>query len=116
MLTDDDRRYMLNEFLKHLSHIQDKEYQKRIWIRGEGPEVDDFGETVNNFSDLGDLILENYKDYGITETQYDFLISFKNEFKAFYDEQELPEEFIDTPEWKRIMDMAREVLKVFGRL
>jgi hypothetical protein len=116
MLTDDDKRYMLNEFLKHLSHIQDKEYQNRVWINGKGPEVDDFDETVNNFSDLGDPILENYKDYGITETQHHLLIAFKNEFKAFYDEHDLPEEFIDTLEWKRIMEKAKEVVKALGRL
>src|SRR5690606_25199154 len=104
MLTDDDKRYMLNEFLKHLSHIQDKEYQQRVWIRGEGPEIDDFGETINNFSDLGDPILEKYREFGITEAQHRLLISFQKEFKAFYDEQEMPEEFIDTPEWGRIME------------
>lgn len=116
MLTDKSKKQILVSFLETIEGISDKEYQKRVWIRGEGPEIDDFDETVNNFSDLGDPILEDYRNYEITEVQYHLLISFKNEFKAFYDEHDLPEEFIETQEWARIMEMAKEVLEAFGRL
>ena len=40
-------------------------------------------------------------------------VKFLNEFRTFADENNYPEEFIDTPEWARITEMAKEVLKAF---
>ena len=114
MLTNEDRKYILNQLLINISGISDIEYQKRVWIRGEGPECDDFTETVCHFFDGGDPILKNYKDYGITDRQYHLLVKFRDEFRAFSDENDWPPEFIDTPEWARIMAMAKEVLKAFN--
>jgi len=37
-LTEEDKKYILYEHLRNISHIASKEYQKRVWIRGEGPE------------------------------------------------------------------------------
>ena len=37
MLTQEDRKYILNEFLRNISHISDKNYQMRVWILGKGP-------------------------------------------------------------------------------
>lgn len=114
MLTNEDKKYILNEHLRNISHISDREYQTRVWIRGEGPEVNDFDETVCHFFDDGDPILKDYKEYKITEDQYRLLLQFRERFKAFADENDLPEEFIDSPEWKRIMDLAKDVLSAFN--
>lgn len=118
MLTNEDRKYILNEFLVNISGISDVEYQKRVWIRGEGPECDDFTETVCHFFDDGNPIIENYKDYGIIDSQYQLLVKFRDEFDAFCNgpalKYYLPQDFIDTPEWGKIMEMAKEVLKAFN--
>jgi hypothetical protein len=113
-ITDEDRKYILSEFLRNISHISDHEYQIRVWIQGEGPEVNDFDETVCHFFDDGDPILKNYKEYGITDSQYRLLMEFRDQFKSFSDEHDLPEEFIDTAEWKRIMEKARDVINAFN--
>lgn len=109
-----NRKQIMETFIRILDHISDKEYQKRVWIRGEGPEVDDFDETVCHFSQEGDGIIEKYKEFGLTEYQYQTLNKFRKQFKLFYDKNDLPEEFIDTPEWAKIMESAKHVLKVFG--
>ena len=96
-----------------MSHISDKDYQIRIWIGGEGPEVDDFDETVCHFFQEGDGIIEKYKDFGLTENQVQLLKNFRNQFEAFSHENDFPEEFIDTPEWARIRNLAKDVLKAF---
>lgn len=114
MLTEEDRKYILNEHLRNIHHISDKEYQKRVWIQGKGPECDDFDETCCHFFDDGDPILENYKDFGITEAQYKVLRKFRDAFRTFSDENNWPPEFIDTPEWAKIMSLAKEVLKAFN--
>ncbi len=109
-----NRKQIMTTFLSILDNISDKEYQKRIWIRGEGPEVDDFDETVCHFFQEGDGIIEEYKDFGLTEHQYKLLKKFRHQFEIFSDENDFPEEFINTPEWARIMDMAKDVLKAFN--
>lgn len=114
-LSEEDKKYILAQFLKVISHISDKEYQKRVWIRGEGPEVDDFDETCCHFFDDGDPILENYKEYAISDGQFLLLQKFRQGFKTFADNNNLPEEFIDTPHWAKIMQMAKEVLNAFNR-
>lgn len=118
MLTNEDRKYILNQFLINISGISDVEYQKRVWIQGKGPECDDFDETACHFFDDGDPIIENYKDYGITDKQYHLLVKFRNEFDAFCRgpalRYYLPQKFIETPEWEKIMEMAKEVLEAFN--
>jgi hypothetical protein len=109
-----DKNYILSEYLRNISIIADKKYQLRVWIKGEGPEVNDFDETVCHFFDDGDPILNNYKKYGITDIQYHLLKEFRDEFRVFADENDFPEEFIDTPEWAKIMDTAKDVLKAFN--
>lgn len=113
MLTNEDRKRILNSVLETIVGISDKEYQKRVWIRGEGPEVDDFDETRCFFFDDGDPLLENYKAFGLSETQYHLLKKFRDKFRIFSDKHNWPPEFIDTPEWDQITRMAKEVLVAF---
>ena len=112
-LTEEDRNYILREFLRNISHISDKEYQTRIWIRGEGPECDDFGEAVCRYSSSADYIFEEYQSYGISDIQLQVLKKFHEEFKKFWVDNDLPQLFIDTPEWTKITLMAKKVLEVF---
>ena len=114
MLTDEEKEYILNKFLKNISHISDKDYQRRVWIYGKGPECDDFDETCCHFFDDGDPVLEHYKDFWITESQYQILKKFRDKFEAFADDNNWPHEFIDTPEWNEITEMAKEVLQAFN--
>ena len=114
MLTNEDRKYTFNEYLRHISHMVDKEYQRRVWIQGEGPECQAFDDAVCDFFDIGDPILDNCKEFGITEGQYKILKNLRDEFRIFADKNDFPEIFIDTSEWEKIMEMAKEVLKAFN--
>lgn len=114
MLNDKAKKQILISVLETIEGISDKEYQKRVWIRGEGPEVDDFDETCCNFFGDGDPLLKNYKDFGLTESQYFLLKKFRDCFRAFSDSNNWPQEFIDVPEWAKITEMAKEVLKTFN--
>ena len=66
-LSDEDMKYILMEYLRNISHIADKKYQERVWVRAEGPECDDYTESICHFFDDGDPIIENYQDYDINE-------------------------------------------------
>lgn len=108
------RKQVIKEFLNNIHRISNKEYQKRVWIEGIGPECHDFDEAVNDFFGDGDPILKNYKDYGVSKNQYLILKKFHSKFRTFADEHDFPEIFIDTPEWDKIIDMAKDVLKAFN--
>lgn len=108
-----NRKDILEGFIDNLYRISNKEYQKRIWIEGRGPECHDFDEAVCDFFGDGDAILENYKDFEITDNQYAILKQFRDAFRLFADDNDFPEEFIDTPEWEEITLMAKEVLQAF---
>jgi len=113
-ISNEDRKQILEGFIDIFTRIASKEYQKRVWIKGEGPEVDDFDDTVNDFFVECDSILENYKDFGITEIQHQLLKKFRDQFRTFSDENNWPQGFIDIPEWGKITDMAKEILKAFN--
>jgi len=109
-----NRKQVIIVFLQNLYRISNKEYQKRVWIEGAGPECHDFDEAVNDFFGDGEPILENYQDCGLSQSQYRLLKKLYDEFRIFADKNDFPEEFIDTPEWASIMNLAKEVLKAFN--
>jgi hypothetical protein len=113
MLTEDNRKDILNGFLGTIKSISDIEYQRRAWIRGEPPGTD-FDETVNNYSLDAEGILEHYKDFKITEIEFQILKKFDERFRDFYRRNNWPQRFIDTPEWGKITEMAKEILKEFN--
>lgn len=110
MLKNQDRLEIINSLIKIIYNISDKDYQKKAWLNGEGA---DFDENVCLFFDLGDPVLKNYKDFGITYSQYKILKKFRNEFNVFSDEHDFPEAFIDSLEWGKIMNLGKDVLKAF---
>lgn len=109
-----NRKQVVEEFLQNIYRISNREYQKRIWIEAAGPECHDFDEAVNDFFGDGEPILENYQDYELSQNQYRLLKKFYDEFRIFADKNDLPEEFIDTPEWEKITEMAKHVLAAFN--
>ena len=113
MLTNEDRKQILNSVLDTVECISDKEYQKRVWIDGKGPEVDDFDETCCFFFGDVDPLLLRYRDFGLSKSQYLILQKLRNEFRIFSDNYDHPCEFICSPEWEQIMKIAKQVLHEF---
>lgn len=113
MLTEENRKDILNSLLETIKSISNVEYQRRAWIRGEPPGTD-FDETVNNYSLDAEGILKHYKDFEITEIEFQILKKFDEQFRDFYGKNNWPQQFIDTPEWAKIIKLAKEVLKAFN--
>ncbi|MCH9617736.1 MAG: hypothetical protein SP4CHLAM5_11410 [Chlamydiia bacterium] len=78
--------------------------------------MDDYDVTCNHYGDYK-FILENFVKFDFTQKQYNLLVQFHTEFKAFNDgpgmQYYLPKLFIDTPEWEKVMGKAKEVLQAF---
>jgi len=110
-LTKNQKHEILKSFLRIISKITDKKYQKHAWIEGN---ASDFEEFVCLFFDLVDPILDKYEDYSISRNQYKLLKRFRDEFEAFADKNSQPSGFIETSEWARIIKKALQVLKSFN--
>lgn len=114
MITDRNLQNLIDTIID----IADPDYQYRIWVKGLGPEVDSFAETMCYFFDELEFVLPNYKKYEISEKQYQLLIDLRDAVKAFSDEvpgMADPEiEILPNPEWHKIQKLAKEVLRAFG--
>lgn len=117
MIEEGKKSWSMNT-LSAVYAVSDKEYQKRVWIKGIGPECDSFDETSECI--LGDAwdILQEHHLFGMTEHQYRVFKKFQDEYKVFCDLPNLiyciPERFIDTPEWTRVTELANEVIRSFN--
>jgi hypothetical protein len=111
---DTNRDWVIGGLLEDIADISDKEYQQRVWVRGEGPECDDFTEIVCRFFHKADIFIQDPFVFNLSDIQVEVLKNFIKEFEQFSDANDLPQLFIDTPEWTRITLMAKEVLQVFG--
>jgi hypothetical protein len=107
---------ILISYLETISGIADREYQERVWIRGEGPECDDYTESICHFFDDGDPIISNYEGYEITKRQLDSLVKLREAVQDFNSSVrfELGPDFLYSAEWINITLMAQHVLQVFG--
>ena len=114
--TEDEKKQIVKGFVDIFFRIADKEYQKRVWIRGEGPECDDFTDVTCDFFGECDSIIDNSEYFGITQLQKKMLILFRSLYSDFLKEKnKYPNpDFIDSPEWTKITMMARKVLQAFG--
>lgn len=111
------KKNRLSGLLETIEGVSDKDYQLRVWIRGEGPEVDDFDETANYLLGDGEYILKHPKEFELTDQQYALLKEFFDKFHEFAFSNEIeypPNNFLNNPEWIRIMEMAKGILKAFG--
>ena len=113
-LSDENKKQIIQGLLEIFARIADESYQRRVWAFAEGPECDDFDETACLFFDIGDPVLEDYKNFNISDHQYALLSNFRNKFKAFSSNHPIPQEFISSDAWKEIQALAKEVLLAFN--
>jgi hypothetical protein len=119
MINDVNKKQILDGFIENIACISDRKYQERVWVQAEGPECDDIDDTVCNFFDE-DFILEKYRDFGITESQYKLLRILHKRLRTFtdtfgvYSPHKSTEKLIQLPEWTEITEMAKQILKAFN--
>ena len=100
--------------LRVVEGFSSSRYQQRVWVRGEGPEVDDFDDSINNFFEGCDGILVDHQNFGLTEKQFTTLRKFSQDLEAFSDDHYWTPEYINNSEWIKIMSSAQNVLFIFN--
>lgn len=109
-----------SEWIEALSSVLEEfcseEFQKRVWLRGDGPEVSSFVEAYCRFFDDLDanrLIDVEWRQLGLTKFQKDKLESFRDilaEFGQGVPDLPRPEEVLEHPNWPNVRKAARNAL------
>lgn len=119
MISSANKKQILESFIENIAGISDEKYQERVWVRSEGSECDDIEDAVCDFFDE-DYILEKYKDFGITENQYELLMILYKKLRIFtdtfgvYSPEKSTEKLIQLPQWQEIRETAKKVLEAFN--
>ncbi len=107
---------VLYYFLQYtLKRLGDPDYQQRVWINHEGPEVGDYDETSGRFMQKCEEIFKHPDSFeGIDDTVleslkllYDKLDEFDNQIVSKFPEGK-DQDFLLSPNWREIQKQAAE--------
>lgn len=106
----------LDQMLKPLG---DPDYQERVWVKGEGPEVDDYDEAVMYFIERCEEIFDDSNRYeGVDDVIQESLKKLHNRICQFNTnvasetQQGRDDKIIAHPEWIEIQKMADQTYKI----
>jgi len=97
-----------------LKELSDIEFQKRIWIRGEGPEVSSYVEVVCQLFDdtgIGDE-LSKMEDGIVLSEDLDPVFWELRELIDSIDYREGVENILNLPKWPKVIELASRALKL----
>lgn len=103
------------KYMMHfLTTIANKEFQERAWIQGLGPLKGNYEKTIKDYNWIIPVLLHNPKEFKMTDSQSKMLHLFHEEFKVYTNQEEINfTKLFPTPEWDRIVQIAKEVVGSF---
>lgn len=102
-------RQWCQQVLLRLDELADKEYQERVWVRGEGEEVSSFVEAgCGLYDDTGliDLLEETPSGRYVISKQIDDLLRQLDQLTQKFAGQCYSPEIIQLPEWSTVLELA----------
>jgi hypothetical protein len=117
---DPSKEIPKESLLSLISDFAFPKFQKRVWIEERRPGKNPFREMMERFFHSNACktkeIIEQYKDYEVTEEQQRYLIKLYDTLKLYWeknkDEEDL-RKILDEPEWHQIQALSGEILKIF---
>lgn len=103
------------------AEFADKNFQERVWLRGEGPEISSWEEAMCRFFDDYDVdsLLEKYaKELNLTTTQHSQLSALRDELNKFgkrVGDSPTAEDVLNDPNWTKIRSLASAVHDAFKK-
>lgn len=109
----------INIFLIPLLEIlSDPEYQKKIWLKKIGPEIDSYNECIGEFFELSEAFLPNKEMQEILGPKsYEILKNLSDQIKAFHhtlkgkDKQNI-ELILSSPKWHVIQNLSKDLYTI----
>lgn len=114
-----DRQTWLANILSAIRDLADADYQERVWVRGEGPEVDSSTEAVCRLWDDYDLpgfLSDGRRKHWLSNEQLAALRAFEaalGGYLACDGDQGDDAARIASPEWQELRERARSTLAAF---
>ena len=113
-----DRETWLRRILEATRDLADEGYQERVWVRGEGPEVNSSTEAVCRLVDDYDLatfLAEAADKAWISKDQLTALERLDATLARYADNGEDADDAtgIQSPGWKKIRKLAKATLEAF---
>jgi hypothetical protein len=113
-----DRETWVRRILEVIRNLADEEYQERVWVRGNGPEVDSSTEAVCRLVDDYDLATfldEAAKNAWVSKDQIAALQRLDVALARDASNGEDPDDAtrIQSPGWKKIRKLAKATLEAF---
>jgi hypothetical protein len=115
-----DRDTWLERIAEAIRVLGDGSYQERVWVRGEGPEVDSSTEAISALLDdydLGGFLLASRRNGWLSKNQLSALQAFEaaiSDYLARDDDRTSDRGRIATPEWLALQQLARRTLHAFA--
>jgi hypothetical protein len=108
----------IENIIEILKVFSSEEFQNRVWLKGQGPEISSYIEAVCELSDFQiDLLIDSeWKKVGLTNIQRDSLVSFRetiNEFNKKVPDSPTDLDIISHPDWINVRCQARYALDTF---
>lgn len=110
--------YLNDILINSIRALKDEDYQRRVWFRLEGPEVDSYidstvhliGRCESLFSDLESVKDLGSENYTLLKKLYDLVVAHVDSTEARINVEELQEkELLDDPKWQDIQALANEL-------
>jgi len=113
MIGKEDWLNAIEEFLEELS---DEEFQRRVWVRGEGPEVSSHTEFMCGLFDdysFDSFLDESWSEFGFSQNLHDQLQKIRTQLNQYLEQHPLLEDaaIVDDPSWREISQMGAIALK-----
>lgn len=99
-----------SEFMSmQLKEFSDPEFQYRVWLRGEGPEVSSFDEAINLFFDHYDGFLDLpaiSSNQILSDALKEVYLTLKPITDEVMSDKKIDEAFLKSPLWKKVIELA----------
>lgn len=110
--------YLQDILINSIKALKDEEYQKRVWFRLEGPEVDSYIDTTVHLIDRCQALFKDpncvedlgNENYALLKKLYDLVSEHVRVTEERIDVEELQEhELLDDPKWHDIQTLASKL-------
>lgn len=107
-----DNYEWLKDVRSVIREIADPEFQERVWVRGEGPEVSSWTEAMCKLFDdyhFDDFLDKDWQQFGLSSQLHESLDCLRIQLNE-YEEKETDAEIVSDSKWQKNMNIAKEVL------
>jgi hypothetical protein len=110
--------YLKDILVNSIRALKDEDYQKRIWFRMEGPEVDSYFDTTVHLIDRCQVLFKDpscaedlgNENYILLKRLHDLVLEHVHATEERINVEELQErELLDDPKWHAIQTLAIEL-------